>query len=208
MWRRVALVWTLVSERRVVCFIRLSTFVPSRLILFTQIMEAIRSTETSVLRRVALHHFTEDDILQKPLKHMYWIDPSNWLRPIEVMCLSVNVSKLDGGKKQNWTKRESGHISRSLLSFHLSPPRPHHLRFNAADLEQIAIVNQLLCRNWPVFMNKRLIIHLVELGENRLLVKARLIEFVPIISGWDESTWQHRTVCPFHRSSEQGYFCK
>jgi hypothetical protein len=38
-------------------------------------------------------------------------------------------------------------------------------RFNVADQEQIALVNQLLCRNWPVFMNKRLITHLVKLGK-------------------------------------------
>jgi hypothetical protein len=37
--------------------------IPSSLILFTLIMEAIRSSETSVLTRATLHHISEDGIL-------------------------------------------------------------------------------------------------------------------------------------------------
>jgi hypothetical protein len=75
------------------------------------------------------------------------------------MRMSLKASKLSGGTQQNWT--ESVHIYKTVLPFNLSPPS----RFNVADLEQIALVNQLLCRNWPVFMSKGLIIHLVKLGK-------------------------------------------
>jgi hypothetical protein len=40
-----------------------ANFVPSSLILFTLMMEAIRSSETSVLARAARHHIAEDSIL-------------------------------------------------------------------------------------------------------------------------------------------------
>jgi hypothetical protein len=39
--------------------------VPISLILVTLMMEAIRSSETSVLKRGTLHHIQEDSILQK-----------------------------------------------------------------------------------------------------------------------------------------------
>jgi hypothetical protein len=75
------------------------------------------------------------------------------------MRMSLKARMLGGGTQQNWTERV--HIYKSLLPFNLPPPS----RFNVADLEQIALVDQLLCRNWLVFMNKGLIMHLVKLAK-------------------------------------------
>jgi hypothetical protein len=47
---------------------------PSLMILFTLIMEAIRSSETSALARATWRHIPEDDIL-KELKQLRYIMP-------------------------------------------------------------------------------------------------------------------------------------
>jgi hypothetical protein len=74
MLRRVTLVRTDASEQFIASIIRMiknqrdseivTTNVPSLLILFTVMMEAIRSSETSVLTSTTLRHIPEDDILQ------------------------------------------------------------------------------------------------------------------------------------------------
>jgi hypothetical protein len=79
MWCRVAFVRTDVSEERTASIIRVerirgirttlavtsntANVVPSSLILFNPMMEAIRSSETSVLTRPTRRHIPEDDIL-------------------------------------------------------------------------------------------------------------------------------------------------
>jgi hypothetical protein len=46
----------------------MANFVPSSLILVTLIMEALRSSETSILTRVTWHNIPEDGILQSLLR--------------------------------------------------------------------------------------------------------------------------------------------
>jgi hypothetical protein len=66
MWRRVALVTTDVSEQSIEVFLGsvlqliVTADVPNSLIIFTLMMEAIRSSETLVLTRASWRHIPED----------------------------------------------------------------------------------------------------------------------------------------------------
>jgi hypothetical protein len=65
MWRRV------VPVRALQLVVTAS--VPSSQILFTLLMEAIRSSETLVLARVTRHHITEDGILYRRKNGVFWV---------------------------------------------------------------------------------------------------------------------------------------
>jgi hypothetical protein len=64
MLRRVPLVRTDVSEKRIASIIRVTSNVSSSPILVTLMMEAIRSSETSILKRTTRRNIPEDGIPQ------------------------------------------------------------------------------------------------------------------------------------------------
>jgi hypothetical protein len=67
--------------------------VPNALILVTPIIEAIRSSETSVLTRATLRSLPEDDIHQQIalLRH----DTSSKAQTIRVFCVELALSQLE-----------------------------------------------------------------------------------------------------------------